>query len=120
MGDLLKLQEQAAKSSAINESTGPHSGLTDEQVMQLADRLVDECGDACKSPVALKALLLECINRAITWHSTIGHDLAKESSDDEGAMTAMCWLRDAGKFQAALGIILSIGCGPHDWTMNNN
>ena len=75
MGDLLKLQEQAAASSTVNEPTGPHGGLTDQQVLDLADRLVDELGDTCPAPVAVKALLLETINRMIGWHTQVGYDI---------------------------------------------
>ena len=116
MGDLLKLQEQAAASSAVNEPTGPHCGLTDQQVLDLADKLVDELGETCPAPEAVKALLLETLNRMIGWHTQVGYDIVKKADGDiDAAKAAVCWLRDAGKFQSMANILCTISMGDDEF-----
>ena len=59
-----------------------------------------------------KAILHMIAEKMLEWHTRVGVRLADE--DDHNA--AMGWLRDAGKFQAILNILSTIGVGPEDFT----
>ena len=120
MGDLLKLQEEAAKNNAVNEPTGPHSGLTDEQVMDLAQKKLDELTDICPDAISGKAMMMVVINQMIDWHTTVGHKIALQNEGDrELAQSTVCWLRDAGKFQAIANILVTISVGDDDFLMSS-
>ena len=55
-------------------------------------------------PMVMKVLIAECLSDLIQLHTSIGVDQFKEEDDQAG----FCWLRDAGKLQAALSQILEV------------
>ena len=91
-------------------------GKTQEEVKSIVEGLLALSLEECNDPMVHKIMALEIISNMIEWHTRQG--LQEMEAGNEKSM--VCWTRDAGKFQAALGIILSISCGPHDWTINNN
>ena len=87
-------------------------GKTQEEVKSIVEGLLALSLEECNDPMVHKIMALDIIVNMIEWHTRQG--LQEMESGNEKSTVA--WTRDAGKFQAALGIILSIGCGPNDWT----
>lgn len=120
MGELELLAQVAAQreEEAANECDCQSSeeacfdGKTKEEVKSIVEGLLALSLEECNDPMVHKIMALEIISNMIEWHTRQG--LQEMEAGNERSMVA--WTRDAGKFQAALGIILSIGCGPNDWT----
>jgi hypothetical protein len=55
-------------------------------------------------------MIILMLENMIRWHTTAGIDQDNERS-------TICWLRDAGKFQAAANILTAISCGSDDFLM---
>ncbi len=56
-------------------------------------------------PMVMKIMIAECLSDLIQLHTEIGIDQFKEEEDPK---SGVCWLRDAGKLQAALSQILEV------------
>lgn len=87
-------------------------GKTQEEVKSIVEGLLALSLEECNDPMVHKIMALEIITNMIEWHTRQG--LQEIEAGNERSTVA--WTRDAGKFQAALGILLSISCGPNDWT----
>ena len=83
---------------------------TAEQVMKIADELCSEAIERCNDPIIHKAMMLNMLENMVRWHTTAG-------MEQETEMSRVCWLRDAGKFQAMLNILTNVSCGPDDFTL---
>jgi hypothetical protein len=120
MGELELLAEAAAEREADDTAEAPeealYDGKTKSEVCDIVDNLLGQSLEECNDPMVHKILALEIISNMIEWHTKAG----VEHMDEGETESATAWTRDAGKFQAALGIILSIGVGPHDWTLPQN
>ena len=117
MGEL-ELLAQAAAEREVEDTTedAVFDGKTQSEVCDIVDKLLGQAIEECNDPMVHKIMALEIISNMIEWHTNQGVEHFQEGETE----AAVAWTRDAGKFQAALGILLSIGVGPHDWTMNNN
>ena len=92
--DLEKLAKDAPEEKAPE--------LTFEQeVINCANRHLDIAADEIGDPMVHKEMFLEICRRMIQWHTTIGDQLFEKGEPEAGT----CWLRDAGKFQAAMTIV---------------
>ena len=112
-GELDALREQAVKEgeAKATKHEGPtFDGKTQEQVEEIASNLCAEAIEQCNDPMVHKAMVIEMIENMIRWHTEQGLDQDSERS-------TVCWLRDAGKFQAIANILTSITVGPHDFLM---
>jgi len=119
MGELELLAQAAAQREEDASECDCHSdgeacfdGKTKEEVKSIVDGLLALSLEECNDPMVHKIMALEIISNMIDWHTRQG--LQEMEVDNE--RSAVAWTRDAGKFQAALGILLSISCGPNDWT----
>ncbi len=65
-------------------------------------------------PMVMKILVLENLSDLIQMHTELGLEQFKE--DDH--KSAVCWLRDAGKLQAALSQMLEVEL-PDDFTVSH-
>lgn len=121
MGELELLAQAAAHREGVetNESDFQSDdeplfdGQTQEEVKKIVSGLLALSLEECNDPMVHKIMALEIISNMIEWHTKQGVEYMKEGN----LQAATAWTRDAGKFQSALGIILSIGCGPNDWTI---
>ena len=117
-GELEAMQQEAAKRDA--EIAKPKSepifdGKTKEEVVDIASNLVQEAIDKCNDPMVHKIMMILIIDNFLEWHTKAGiHQM--EDSDER---SAVCWLRDAGKFQAIHNILSTVTTGPFDWTVDN-
>ena len=110
--DLEALRENAPSEETPTPKTdGPtYDGKTQDEVIEIAQKYVQKSIDECNDPMVHKIMVLEMLENMIRWHTTAG----MEQEDDR---SQVCWLRDAGKFQAMCNILTSISCGPDDFTI---
>lgn len=86
------------------------SDLT-ERAIDIIDNSVD--GLSGTQAVLVHKMMLHLIaQRMLEFHSKCGVNLI----EDGETMSAIAWLRDAGKFQAVLNILSTISCGEDDPT----
>lgn len=117
MGELELLAQAAAQRKVESDECESSEdaffdGKTKEEVKSIVDGLLALSLEECNDPMVHKIMVLEIISNMIEWHTKIGVNHFEESD----TQSAIAWTRDAGKFQAAMGIILSINVGPNDWT----
>mgnify|MGYP001157083530 CR=1 FL=1 len=123
MGELELLAQAAAHREEVDTDNlsefteGPlFDGKTQKEVEDIVSGLLALSFDECNDPMVHKIMLLEIITNMIEWHTKQG----VEHFDNNETQSGVAWTRDAGKFQAAMGIILSVGVGPNDWTIPDN
>ena len=125
MGELELLAQAAAHREDVDSNTDGEcdceneplfDGKTVDEVTEIAQCMIRLPLEECNDPMVHKIMALEIISNMIEWHT----DQGIQEMEQGNRQSAVAWTRDAGKFQAALGIILSIGCGPNDWTVPNN
>lgn len=90
---------------------GPHGdqGLTDDEVIEAASKLIDDSLEVCNDPLFHKVVAMTIVTRLMCWHKEIAEK--QESEQSSGA-----WMRDAGKLQAVMDIMCSVSVGPNDFT----
>ena len=116
MSDLEAMLQDAPKDiTDIQPEASEDSEERAERLTRLAaqalDNLIDEM-DGVDAAQTEKAILHMIAEKMLEWHSRVGARLA----EDGDIRSAMGWHRDAGKFQAVLNIIETIGVGPDDFT----
>ena len=119
MGELEFLQKVAAANDAEREAeaaeaeaNGPFDGKTQNEVVDIATDLVQAAIDQCNDPMVHKIMMSLIIDNFLRWHTQAGMNEMESGNERSN----VCWLRDAGKFQAIHNILDTIACGPHDWT----
>ena len=109
--DLQKLAKDAPDDSAIVPTDGPFNGLSEEELKDLIDTWLENMHEANGNPMFAKAIVWRIISNMVDWHTAGGEHQFKEGETE----SAVCWLRDAGKFQSILNILQTINVGPHDF-----
>ena len=103
----------SAPTEGIKESTDsdePRFGkqeLTEAEMLEQAEYLVQESLDRCNTPVFHKAIVLVIISKMVAWHMNCSEDQSTDAS-------RASWVRDAGKCQAIMDILTSICVGEND------
>ena len=114
-GDLSDLRDEAAarESEAECKKLNAHfDGKTKDEVVDIAADAVEEAIQKCNDPMVHKIMIMMMIDNMLEWHTKAG----VKQAEDEEIRSAVCWLRDAGKFQAIANILATVTTGPHDWT----
>ena len=109
--DLAKMLDQAVKEDEVKE-TDTTRDFSEETVTRIADEALDLATDKSSGPLVHKVMMVKIACQMIDWHSSM-HDRIIQDGDDTHA--ALCWARDAGKFQAIMDILTSITVGPEDF-----
>jgi len=109
--ELQALAKDAPEDTAAPK--GPYDGLTQDELTELVDKIIDDASEKCGHPMLAKLLAADVLSRLIGWHSHAG----LEQSEDCENKSAMYWHRDAGKLQAALCILHTVSIGPDDFLM---
>ena len=91
---------------------GPYDGLSKKELSQLIKKTLDAFDERCQHPMAQKLMALVIISNGISWHTMAGNEQIKEGD----ARSATCWLRDAGKLQAAQSLLEDVQYGENDFT----
>ena len=108
--DLEKLAKQAPEDTSAPK--GPYAGLDKEELLELAETIVDDAHEKCGHPMIAKVMIMDIVSRLLNWHSQSGLNQSEEGENK----SAMYWHRDAGKLQAILCLIDGISMGPDDFT----
>ena len=118
-GDLEAMQKEAAERDAERQaevtaakSEAIFDGKTKEEVVDIAADLVQEAIDKCNDPMVHKIMMMMIIDNYLEWHTKAGINQMEDGEE----RSAVCWLRDAGKFQAMHNILSTVTTGPNDWT----
>ena len=116
MADLEAMLESAPQDiTEIQAEASEDSDDREERLTSLAcaglDKIIDDL-DGCDAAQVEKVILHLITDKMIDWHSRVGHRISEEGD----AMSAMGWLRDAGKFQSIANILATITVGPEDFT----
>ena len=109
--DLQKLAKDAPDDSAIVPTDGPFAGLSEEELKDLVDVWLENMHEANGHPMFAKAIVWRVLSNMVDWHTTAGEHQFEEGE----TQSAVCWLRDAGKFQSMLNILQYINVGEHDF-----
>ena len=89
---------------------------TQEYIEQVADDALEMASKLVKDPLVHKVMAMMIINRMIQWHTIIGEKHLEEGEND----AAICWFRDAGKFQSMFDSMIQINIGNNDFTCVQN
>ena len=116
MSDLEAMLQDAPKDiTDIQPEASEDSDERADRLTRLASQALDDLIEGMDGQDAAqteKAILHMISAKMLEWHSRVGVRLADEGDH----RAAMGWLRDAGKFQAVLNILDTIGVGPDDFT----
>jgi hypothetical protein len=102
------IREEADKEA----EEGPYGGLTREEICDKAEASLDAMNDICKHALSHKLVVMQVISNYIDWHNVMAERLHEEGSHE----IAAGWSRDAGKFQAIINLLQSVGVDPDDFT----
>ena len=120
MDDLKAMLESAPKEEdlgrAVTNSGDTTHDFSEETVSNIADEALEYATDRSHGPLVHKVMICKIICQMIDWHSKM-HSVILEDGEEH---SALCWARDAGKFQAIMDIITSINVGPEDFITPNN
>ena len=111
--DLEALAENAPQ-DITDKVIGPYGGLTQEQVEDACQKLIDQMNEICDHPQICKSMIWHLNDILLEWHTRTGINEAEEGN----IRSTAGWLRDAGKFQAIANILCTVSCGPEDYLTN--
>lgn len=112
--DLEQLLKTAVTEDEIhNKADDSSEDFSKERMINLASQLCDEALEHSSGPMIHKAMMLTMLTRFIDWHTMMGERLIKEGNID----SAIGWIRDAGKLQAAMTQVVEVSLGPDDFTL---
>ena len=115
LDQLSEFLESAKSEEDIHaEASNGDKELTPEFIDDCAMKALDFATELCKDPLVHKVMMMMIASRMVEWHTSIG---MKQFEDDD-IQSGVCWLRDAGKFQAMLDSLVNIALGPDDHTVH--
>ena len=115
MDQLNAALESAPKEEDI-QSKIQKSEYSPEYVEQVASDALDFASDLVSDPIVHKIMVMMIVNRMAQWHTLIGDEQLKRDSQE----SAVCWYRDAGKFQSMMDSLLTIAIGNNDFTVTED
>ena len=89
--------------------------ITPEFIDDCAMKALDFASELCDDPLVHKVMMMMIASRMVEWHSSVGQRQFDAGENRSG----VCWMRDAGKFQAMLDSLVNICVGPHDHTCDH-
>ena len=111
MDELSKAMESAPKEDELRENLDKRE-YTQEYIEQVADDALEMASNLVKDPVVHKVMAMMVINRMVQWHTIIGEKHLEQGETEP----AICWFRDAGKFQSMFDSMIQINVGTNDFT----
>ena len=115
--DLQDFIKDAPKETDVQKEALPlYAGKTAAELDEIVQRHLTEISEEVNHPLSHKLAAMEIINNMITWHTTV----AEKMIEDGEIASAMCWARDAGKFQSCMNILSTVGVGNDDFTCIRN
>jgi hypothetical protein len=111
MDDLTAALETAPAEEELRNNLDKRE-YSQEYIEQVASDALDMASDLVKDPVVHKVMAMMIVNRMVSWHTMVGESQLEDGNQD----TAICWFRDAGKFQSMLDSLMQITVGDGDFT----
>ena len=114
--DLQAFADQARAREEAEAKEAEDRDPTKAEILAAAREAIELAQEKIGDPIVHKIIVLEILENMISWHTEVGLKCAKDGEE----RASVCWLRDAGKFQAMMATILGIGLGPLDYTIDEN
>ena len=111
MDELNSALESAPKEEELRTNLAKCE-YTEEYIEQVADDALEMASKLVKDPIVHKLMAMMIINRMIQWHTLIGEKQLEQGEQE----AAICWFRDAGKFQSMYDSMIQISVGNSDFT----
>ena len=83
---------------------------TRSDLQKVADKYLQLALEEENDPMVHKLMIMRALSNMVDWHNRMGFSHFEDNDTDIGG----AWLRDAGKFQACMDIMMSIKIGPDD------
>ena len=83
---------------------------TRSDLQKVADKYLQLALDEVNDPMVHKLMIMRGLSNMVQWHNRMGLNHFEDGDTEMGA----AWLRDGGKFQACMDIMLSIKISPDD------
>jgi agmatine/peptidylarginine deiminase len=117
MNELNDYFESATEESAIELAQPDADGsYTEEQIMEVVNNALEQITQTIPDPIAHKVAMIKIADNMCRWHTAVSQAALAEGKTE----SSEAWLRDGGKFQAVMDILLSIHLGDNDqWCPNN-
>ena len=112
----LQMLADAAKDAGSDQETeeeNTYSGLTFDEVWDVADEGLTLIQEKCAHPLGHKVAAIIVMGNMLNWHTK----MAEQMMEDGEFTPASGWLKDAGKFQAIMNILQTIEIGDDDPTV---
>ena len=111
--DLEGLASQAAarEDAEAEKEAGPYAGKTAKELVEYVHNEIERMSNDVPHAMLPKIVAYEMLNSLLGWHSRKGMSISEGGTEEDRCAAAMCWHRDAGKFQAILNILDTINCG---------
>ena len=104
-------REDEIKQAHDQDCSGcPECDVTEQAIEDAAHEGLNLMCEKVEDPLVHKVALLKVANNMVAWHTKVGEAAMENGQVEMGA----AWLRDAGKWQAVMDILMSIAIGPND------
>ena len=109
-----QLQAHMVKALPENpkKSTDLFGGKTQEELEELAQKVLDEAYAACKEPMFHKVIAIKMMDLFIEWHQYLATAAAEESNQE---FANSCY-RDIGVLETAVVMLRSVSFSRRDFT----
>ena len=111
--DQAAIREEAEAAKAAEKQDAHFDGKTKDEVIDIAHKFVTGALEECNDPMTHKIMIMMILDNFLEWHTKAGLIQMEEGEE----RSTVCWLRDAGKFQAMHNILSTVTTGPNDWTV---
>ena len=99
----------------VNEKA---SQLMNDELWDLAHEQVAATGKLTDTPLVFhKAMLLQILGKLQTFHSTMSEHVREEGAPED---VCAAWLKDAGKIQACVNILMTISVDGEDFMLEES
>ena len=115
MDELSKAMEDAPKEDELQAQVN-NKEYTQEYVENAASDAINFAENLVANPLVHKVMAMMIINRMVIWHSSVAERMIKDGNNE----SAICWARDAGKFQSMLDSLTEICITDDDFTCIHN
>ena len=111
MDELSKVMEAAPKEEELQSQVNSKE-FTPAYIEQVASDAIDMATDLVANPLVHKVMAMMIIHRMIEWHTQVAAKLMEDGNTE----SAICWARDAGKFQSMMNSLVNICITDDDFT----
>jgi hypothetical protein len=111
LADLMVNAQQEVE--PVDKEAASYDGHTSDEVSEVVRNGLSAMTDEVNHPIVHKLAACEIIHSLMEWHTTFAERLI----EDGETVAAMGWAKDAGKFQAIMNILTTVGVCDDDFTV---